>query len=104
MKLFIIPVRVLDLPSYLNERLLTKTSQIKVRTHDLKTFKFNISDIRLQITNNVLHFVIAITGYGAKDIDRFFFLNDKEELLYVSRPGHSIKNELQKIYIADAIV
>ena len=103
MKLFIIPVRVLDLPAYLTKKLLDKTFTLKVRTQAGKIFQFNIEDVRMQITNNVLHFVIALSGYGAKDIDRFFFLNEKEELLYVSRPGHSIKNELEKIYIADAL-
>jgi hypothetical protein len=103
MKLFIIPVRVLDLPAYLCERLLNKTETIKVRTHDQKTFQFNISDIRMQITNNVLHFVIALSGHGAKDIDRFFFMNSKEELLYVSRPGIAMKNELEKLYVGEAL-
>lgn len=103
MKLFIIPVRVLDLPSYLTEKLLQKTFTLKVRTNDQKIFQFNISDVRMQITNDVLHFVVAITGYGAKDIDRFFFLNKKDELLYVSRPGFSMKHELEKLYIGEAL-
>jgi hypothetical protein len=103
MKLFIIPVRVLDLPAYLCERLKNKTSTIKVRTQNQKTFQFNISDVRMQITNNVLHFVIALQGYGAKDIDRFFFLNENDDLLYVSRPGIAMKHELEKLYVGEAL-
>lgn len=104
MKLFIIPVRVLDLPSYLTAKLLQKTFTLKVRTQTGKIFQFNINDVRMQITNNVLHFVIALQGICAKEIDRFFFLNEKDELLYVSRPGHSLKNELEKIYLADSLL
>lgn len=103
MKLFIIPVRVLDLPMYLIQKIFQKTFTLKVRTNDQKLFKFNVEDIRLQITDGILHFVIALTGYGAKDIDRFFFLNEKQEMLYVSRPGIAMRQELEKIYIADPL-
>lgn len=106
MKLFIIPVRVLDLPMYLIQKITQKTFTLKVRTQDQKIFKFNAEDVKMQMTsgkNPVLSFVIALTGYGAKDIDRFFFLNQSEELLYVSRPGTALRHELEKIYIGDAL-
>ena len=102
MKLFIIPVRVTDLPLYLSEKLKQQTSCIKVRTKDQKIFEFDASECRVQInkaTNHVLNFVIALTGYGAKDIDRFFFLNENDKLLYVSRPGFALKHDLNKIYV-----
>lgn len=106
MKLFIIPVRVTDLPLYLSEKLLQQTSCIKVRTKDQKIFEFDASECRVQINkaaNHVLNFVIALTGYGAKDIDRFFFLNEKNQMLYVSRPGHALRHELEKIWVGEKL-
>ncbi len=103
MKLFIIPVRITDLPQYLSEKLLQKTSHLKVRTKDGKIFHFDSPDTRMQITSKILNFVIALNGYAAKDIDRFFFLNTSDELLYVSRPGIPMKNELEKIWIGEKL-
>jgi len=103
MKLFIIPVRVLDLPSNLITKLLDKTFTVKVRTHNQKTFSFKASDCKMRDTDGVLQFIVALSGYGAKDIDRFFFLSPKDELLYVSRPGKAMKQELEKLYIGEAL-
>ena len=103
MKLFIIPVRVLDLPSTLIKKLIDKTFTVKVRTHNQKTFSFKSSDCKMRNTDDVLQFIVALHGYGAKDIDRFFFLSEKDELLYVSRPGMAMKKELEKLYIGEAL-